>query len=64
MEGLVDIQRLCLLSSQDSTYTSKIAHMGDNLKELSNEALGLELQEKEILKEEERICKKREDFMD
>ncbi|KAJ8425068.1 LOW QUALITY PROTEIN: hypothetical protein Cgig2_004292 [Carnegiea gigantea] len=35
MEGLVDIQRLRLLSSQDSAYTSGIAHMEDNLKELS-----------------------------
>jgi len=38
--------------------------MEDNLKELSVEAFGLELREKEISKEEERIRKKREDFMD
>ncbi|KAJ8432496.1 hypothetical protein Cgig2_003573 [Carnegiea gigantea] len=39
----------------DSTYTSEIAHMEDNLKELSNKALALEVREKESLKEEEHI---------
>ncbi|KAJ8441660.1 hypothetical protein Cgig2_019047 [Carnegiea gigantea] len=55
IEGLVDIQRLHLLSSQDSAYTSEIAHMEDNLKELSSDTLELECKEKEILKEKERL---------
>jgi len=38
--------------------------MDDNRKELSIEALGLELREKEILKEEEHIRKIREDFVE
>ncbi|KAJ8422820.1 hypothetical protein Cgig2_027522 [Carnegiea gigantea] len=63
-EELVDIERLRLLSSQDSTYTSKIAHMEDHLKELFSETLQLELREKEILKKEERIYKMRKDLMD
>ncbi|KAJ8434134.1 hypothetical protein Cgig2_000854 [Carnegiea gigantea] len=63
MEGLVDIERLRFLSSQDSAYTSDIAHMEDNLKELSSETLELELSEKEILKEEERLRKMRKDLM-
>ena len=37
--------------------------MKDNIKELSSETLELELREKEILKEEERLRKMREDLM-
>ena len=63
-EELVAIKRLCLLSSQDSTYTSEIAHRKDNLKELFSETLELELKEKKILKEEEQNYKMRKDLMD
>ncbi|KAJ8443569.1 hypothetical protein Cgig2_020656 [Carnegiea gigantea] len=38
-DELVDIQRLRLLSSEDSAYTFEISHMEDNLKELSSETL-------------------------
>ncbi|KAJ8428412.1 hypothetical protein Cgig2_024558 [Carnegiea gigantea] len=62
-EELVDILRLHLLSSRDSMHNSKIAHMEDNIKELSSKALELELKKKKILKEE-RLCKMREDLMD
>ena len=41
----------------------EIVHMKDNIKELSSKALELELK-KEILKEEERLCKMEEDLMD
>ena len=46
MEELGDIPRRHLLSSQDSVDDSEIAHMEGNLKELSSEALELELMEK------------------
>jgi len=42
---------------------SEIAHMEGNLKELSSETLELKLREKEILNEEERLRKMREDLM-
>ena len=60
----MDIERFCLLSSQDFAYIFEIIHMEDNLKELSSEALELKLREKEILKEEEWIQKIRKDLMD
>ncbi|KAJ8421405.1 hypothetical protein Cgig2_017482 [Carnegiea gigantea] len=43
MKGLVDIQRLCLLFSQDSAYTSEIAHM-------EKERLQMELAEAGVAK--------------
>ena len=49
---MVDTDRLNVLSSKDSTYSSEIAQLESKLKELSGEALNLELTEKEILKEE------------
>jgi len=53
IEELVDTERLNLLSSKDSTYSFEIAQLESKLKELSTEALKLELTEKEILREEE-----------
>jgi len=51
------------LSSRDPTYSSEIAQLESKLKELSAEALKLELMEKEILREEERIRKMRSNFL-
>jgi len=64
IQELVDTERLNLLSSRDSIYSSEIAQLEGKLKELSVEVLKLELTEKEILKEEERIHKMRKDFLD
>jgi len=63
IKELVDTERLNLLSSKDSSYSSEIAQLESKLKELSSEALKLELTEKEILREEERICQMRKDFL-
>jgi len=48
---------------RDSTYSSDISQLESKLKELSAEALNLELTEKEILREEERIREMRKDFL-
>ena len=64
IQELVDTERLNLLSSRDSMYSSEIAQLEGKLKELSVEVLKLELTEKEILKEEERIRKMRKHFLD
>jgi len=57
IEEFTRIPQLHLLSSQDFVYNSEIAHMEDNLKELSSKDLKIELRGKEILQEEERLCK-------
>ncbi|KAJ8441382.1 hypothetical protein Cgig2_009090 [Carnegiea gigantea] len=56
-EEFMDIPRLHLLSSQDFVHNSEIVRVEDNLKELSSKALEIELKGKEILKEEEQLCK-------
>ena len=63
IEEMVDTERLNLLSSRDSTYSSKIAQLESKLKELCTKALNLELTEKEILREEECIRQMRKDFL-
>jgi len=63
IEEMVDTDRLNVLSSKDSTYSSEIAQLESKLKELSAEALHLERTEKEILREEERIRQMRKDFL-
>jgi len=61
---LVDTQWFNHLFSQDSICSYEITQIENNLKELSTKALELRLMEKEILKEEEHICKMWEDFLD
>jgi len=49
------------LSYQDLTCSSEITHIEDQLNNLSSEASKLKVKEQEVLREEERICKMRED---
>ncbi|KAJ8425616.1 hypothetical protein Cgig2_005295 [Carnegiea gigantea] len=62
IEDLVDINRVKALSDQDLTCSSEITHIEDQLNNLSSEASKLKVKEQEILREEERICKMREDL--
>ncbi|KAJ8434749.1 hypothetical protein Cgig2_001952 [Carnegiea gigantea] len=62
IEDLVDIDRVKALSDQDLTCSSEITHIKDQLNNLSSEASKLKVKEQEILREEERICKMREDL--
>ena len=63
IEEMVDIDRLNVLSSKDSTYSSEIAQLESKLKELSTEALKLECTKKEILREQECIHQMRKDLL-
>ncbi|KAJ8426579.1 hypothetical protein Cgig2_001248 [Carnegiea gigantea] len=62
IEDLVDIDRVEALSDQDLTCSSEITHTEDQLNNLSSEASKLKVKEQEILREEEQICKMREDL--
>jgi len=57
IEESVDIDRVNILSAQDLSCSSEIAHIEDQLNGLTNEASKLRLREQEISKEEERIRK-------
>ena len=62
MEELVDDDRVKALSDQDLTCSSEIVRIEDKLNSLSNEAAKLKVKKQEILREEERIHKMREDL--
>ncbi|KAJ8436511.1 hypothetical protein Cgig2_003209 [Carnegiea gigantea] len=62
MEESVDVDRVKALSDQDLTCSSEIVRIEDGLNSLSNEAAKLKVKEQEILREEERIRKMREDL--
>ncbi|KAJ8439010.1 hypothetical protein Cgig2_028456 [Carnegiea gigantea] len=62
IEDLVDINQVKVLSDQDLTCSFEITHIEDQLNNLSNEVSKLKVKEQEVLREEERICKMREDL--
>ena len=62
IEELVDVDRVKALSDQDLTCSSEIVRIVGELNSLSNEATKLKVKEQEILREEERIRKMREDL--
>ena len=62
IEELVDVDRVKALSDQDHTCSSEIVRIEGELNNLSNEVAKLKVKEQEILREEERICKMREDL--
>ena len=62
IEELVDVSRVKDLSDQDLTCSYEIAHFEDQLNNLSSKATKLKVKEQEVLKEEEWICKMREDL--
>ena len=62
IKELVDVDRIKALFDQDLTYSSEIAHIEGQLNKLSSETLRLKVNEKEILREGERIHKMREDL--
>jgi len=62
IEELVDVDRVKALFDQDLTCYSKITYIEGQLNNLSSEASKLKVKEREILREEERIRKMREDL--
>ncbi|KAJ8437713.1 hypothetical protein Cgig2_008339 [Carnegiea gigantea] len=58
----VDVDRVKVLSNQDVTCSSEIAHIEGQFNNLSSEASKRKVKEQEILREEERIRKKRKDL--
>ncbi|KAJ8437732.1 hypothetical protein Cgig2_001079 [Carnegiea gigantea] len=62
IEELVDVDRVKALSDQDLTCSFKNAYIVGQLNNLSSEASKLKVKEREILREEERIRKMREDL--
>ncbi|KAJ8430745.1 hypothetical protein Cgig2_009636 [Carnegiea gigantea] len=62
IEDLVDIDLVKALSDQDLTCSSEITHIENQLNNLSSEASKLKVKEAEVLREEERIRKMREDL--
>jgi len=57
IEELVDVDRVKALSNQDVTCSSEIAHIEDQLNNLSSKASKLKVEEQEVLREEKRIRK-------
>ncbi|KAJ8431210.1 hypothetical protein Cgig2_020321 [Carnegiea gigantea] len=57
IEELVDVDRVKALSDQDVTCSSEIAHIKDQLNNLSSKASKLKVKEQEVLREEKRIRK-------
>ncbi|KAJ8430069.1 hypothetical protein Cgig2_028781 [Carnegiea gigantea] len=62
IEDLVDIDRVKALSDQNLTCSSEITLIEDQLNNLSSEASKLKVKEQEVLSEEKRIRKMREDL--
>ena len=62
IEELMDVDRAKVLSKQDLTFSSEIAHIKAQLNNLSSEPSKLIFNEQEILKEEEWIHKIQEDL--
>ncbi|KAJ8427404.1 LOW QUALITY PROTEIN: hypothetical protein Cgig2_030698 [Carnegiea gigantea] len=62
IEDLVDVDHVKVLSDQDLTCSSKIAHIEDQLNNLSSKASTLKVKEQDVLREDERIRKIREDL--
>ncbi|KAJ8424738.1 hypothetical protein Cgig2_027771 [Carnegiea gigantea] len=62
IKELVDVNWIKALSDQDLTCSSEITYIEDQLDNLSNKASKLKVKEQEILREEERISKMREDL--
>ncbi|KAJ8421646.1 hypothetical protein Cgig2_019219 [Carnegiea gigantea] len=62
IEDLVDINPAKVLSDQDLTYSSEIAHIENQLNSLSSKASKLKVKEQEVLREDKRIYKIREDL--
>ncbi|KAJ8438664.1 hypothetical protein Cgig2_031629 [Carnegiea gigantea] len=62
IEDLVDVDRVKVLSDQDLTCSSEIAHIEDQVNNLSSKASKLKVKKQEVLREEERIRKIQEDL--
>ncbi|KAJ8423458.1 hypothetical protein Cgig2_027269 [Carnegiea gigantea] len=58
---LMDVNQINALSNQDLTYSFEIVHIKDQLNNMSSKASKPILKEKEILEEEEQVCKMQED---
>ena len=63
IEDLVDVDQVNALSDQDLICSSEIAHIEDQLNNMSNKASKLKVKEQVVLREEERICKMQEDWI-
>ena len=59
---MVDVDRVKALSNQDLTCSSEISHIEGKFNNMSSNASRLKVKEQEILREEERIRKMREDL--
>ncbi|KAJ8436146.1 hypothetical protein Cgig2_033641 [Carnegiea gigantea] len=62
IEDLVDVDQVKVLSDQGLICSSKIAHIEDQLNNLSSKAPKLKVKDQEVLREEERVFKRRKDL--